>query len=103
MPAAWYCRQSQSENGDERRSCDQIVRSQKTCAAWTGFDSSSRIENTARVTRMNAIRKRSCGRRFLQSGYDSQSGATTAAANFVHTASEHAAPRAHGDVTSQKP
>ena len=33
MPAAWYCPQSQSENGDSRPSCQPTVRSQKTRAA----------------------------------------------------------------------
>ena len=36
MPAAWYWRQSQSENGDSRPICQSIVRSQKTRAACTG-------------------------------------------------------------------
>ena len=36
-------------------------------------------------------------------GYDSQSGASSRAANFVHPASATAAPRAHADEASQNP
>jgi hypothetical protein len=49
IPAAWYCPQSQIENGDSRPSCQPSVLFQKTCAACSGSGSSSRIEKAARV------------------------------------------------------
>src|SRR5262249_8243028 len=104
MPAAWYCLQSQSENGDSRPICQPSVRSQKTRAACSGFGSSRRIENAASVATRNATRKKAFSRqRLKECGYESQSGATSSAANLVQPASATKAPRPHGELTSQKP
>ena len=43
MPFAWYCPQSQSENGESRPIWKLIVRSKKTRAACSG-DGSSRSD-----------------------------------------------------------
>ena len=61
--------QSHSENGDSRPICHPSVRSQKTRAAWSGFGSSSRIENAASVAARKPARKESFARgRFVPSG-----------------------------------
>src|SRR5512132_1041134 len=99
---AWYWRQSQIENGDSRSTCQPSVRSQNTRAAWTGLGSSRRIEKAARVAAAKATAKRRVGRSRL-SGYEAQSGPRSNGANFVQPASATEAPRAQGEVTSQKP
>src|ERR671935_1121367 len=101
---AWYWRQSQIENGESRRTCQLTVRFQNSCVAATGCGSSSRIENAASVTTTNPATKTAfaLGRRSA-SGYEAQSGPTTSGANFVQPDSATAAPRANGEVTSQKP
>ena len=50
----------------------------------------------------NASANRFAGTR-TPSGYDSQSGASSRAANFVQPASATAAPRAQAEEASQKP
>src|SRR5205814_3302551 len=101
MPLAWYWRQSQIENGDSRLICQAIVRSQKTRRACPTLGSSSTIENAASVATANPPRARAICSRVIR--YVTHIGATTSAANFVQAASATPAPRAHGDVTSQKP
>src|SRR5205823_10439418 len=101
---AWYCRQSQIENGESRRICQLIVRLQNSCAAASGCGSSRRIEKTPSVAARKAPRKTSFWRGWARaSGYDAQSGASRSGANFVQPESATAAPRAAGQVTSQKP
>ena len=99
-PRAWYWRQSQTENGDDRPACHQIERSQNARSSCSGLGSSSTTENATRVAATNPATKRPDGRR---SGYVSQSGATTSEANFVQPESAPATPRATGDDASQKP
>src|SRR5262245_6687570 len=99
---AWYCRQSQIENGDSRSICQPSVRSQNTGAAWTGFGSSSRIENAASVATRNPAANTSVGRS-RRSGYEAQSGATSSEPNFVQPDNAAPTPRAAGHVASQKP
>src|SRR6266404_92169 len=101
MPFAWYWRQSQIENGDSRLSCHETVRSQKTRSACRMLGSSRMIENAAAVARRKPmIALTICSR---VSRYVTHIGATMKAANFVHPANATKMPRAHGDVTSQKP
>src|SRR5204863_4882816 len=100
----WYCRQSQIENGESRRICQLIVRLQNSCAAASGCGSSRRIEKTASVATRKAPRKTSFWRGWARaSGYEAQSGASRSGANFVQLEIATAAPRAAGQVTSQKP
>ena len=70
------------------------MRSPNTRAAWSGLGSSSRIEKAATVAAANASTNCLAGAR-QPFGYDSQSGASSSAANFVQPASATAAPRAH--------
>src|SRR5689334_3940393 len=100
MPRAWYCRQSQSDHGDSRPTCQRIVRSKKTRASCRGDGSSRSTENAASV----ATRKPTANRQEMRrDGYVSQSGATMSDANFVQPESAANAPRQNGTVTSQNP
>ena len=103
MPRAWYCPQSQSENGDSRPSCQPNVRSQNVRAA----SSDVRLEQQHRERQRRADeerRRRSARRgRVFHSGYVAQSGATTSAANFVQPASAAKPPRSPGDAAKQNP
>ncbi len=101
-PAAWYWPQPQSEKGESRSSWKPNVRSAKTRAAWSGSGSSRRTRKAASVAPANESAKRRAGIRH-PSGYESQSGASSSAANFVHPASATAAPRAQAEEASQKP
>src|SRR3954452_10370440 len=101
---AWYCRQSQIEKGESRLICQPIVRVQKTCAACRGSAPSRRIENATALATRKAPTKTSFARgRARASGYEAQRGASSRGANFVQPESATAAPRAAGEVTSQKP
>src|SRR3954463_3699077 len=101
---AWYCRQSQIEKGESRLICQPIVRVQKTCAACRGSAPSRRIENATALAARKAPTKTSFARgRARASGYEAQRGASSRGANFVQPESATAAPRAAGEVTSQKP
>src|SRR5689334_23202835 len=100
MPRAWYCRQSQSDQGDSRPTCQRIVRSKNTRASWSGEGSSRSTENAASVATTKPAANRHEIRR---EGYVSQSGTTMSDANFVQPESAANAPRHTGTVTSQKP
>ena len=101
-PAAWYCPQPQIENGESRSSWKPKVRSAKTRAACSGSGSSRRIRKAATVAPAKPSANRRTGAR-SPFGYESQSGASSSAANFVHPASATAAPRAQADDASQNP
>src|SRR5690242_11124951 len=101
---AWYWRQSQSENGASRRICQLIVRFQNSCTAPIGCGSRKTIEKTASVTATKPATKTAFARGPRSaSGYEAQSGPTMSGANFVQPDSATAAPRANGEVSSQKP
>src|SRR6476661_3144626 len=100
MPRARYWRQSQSDHGEGRPTCQLSVRSQKTRSSCSGDGSSSTTEKTASVVAAKAATYRADGRPF---GYVAQSGATMSAANFVQPESAAKTPRPAGDVTSQNP
>src|SRR5438105_1797686 len=69
-----------------------------------GCGSSRRIEKAAAVATANPAAYAAVRRgRHRASGYVSHIGATTSVANFVHDDSATKIPRAHADVTSQKP
>ena len=103
MPFAWYSPQSHSEKGECRAICQENVRSAKTRTAWSRSGSSRRIENAASVAPRNPPANRASVRGRSGSGYEAHSGATTSAPSFVQPASATAPPRAHGELTSQKP
>src|SRR5436190_10077396 len=101
---AWYCRQSQIENGESRPICQLTLWFQKTSTACSGCGSSRRTENATSVASTNAATNASFSRgRLSPSGYEAHNGPTSSGANFVQPESATAAPRAHGEVTSQKP
>src|SRR5690349_4152514 len=101
---AWYCRQSQMENGDSRSSCHDTVRSQNVDAACSGFGSRKRTENATSVASAKPATNRSLSRpKRRASGYESQSGATSRLANFVQPDNAAEAPRASGHVTRIRP
>jgi hypothetical protein len=58
IPAAWYCPQSQIENGESRSSWKASVRSQNRCSAPLREGSRRRIENARAVAARNAPAKR---------------------------------------------
>src|SRR3954447_5599736 len=100
MPRAWYCRQSQSDQGDSRPICQRTVRSQKTRSSCSALGSSRTTENATSVAARKPMTNRKDGRR---PGYVAQSGATISDANFVQPESAAKIPRAAGRETSQKP
>src|SRR5918995_7469378 len=101
-PAARYCPHPQSEKGESRSSWKPNVRSPKTRVACSGSGSSRSTRKAATVAAANESTKRRTGGR-QPSGYESQRGANSKAANFVQPASATAAPRAQADEASQKP
>ena len=103
MPRAWYCPQSQIENGESRSNWNPTVRSQNVRSASRSDGSRRRMENASAVAPTNAATNRRLGVRRSPAGYVSQRGTTISDANFVHEASAVAAPRAAGDEASQKP
>src|SRR4051812_18560895 len=104
IPRAWYCPQSQSENGECRSNWETNVRSQKSRSACEGLGSSSSTQKAASVVARNAPAKTSSGRGLRgPSGYVAQSGTTISDAIFVQPASAVPTPRPTGDEQSQKP
>ena len=98
---AWYCRQSQIENGESRPSWKPNVRSQKTRAACSGFGSSRRIENASsgRASEAERRTRRFARGRRARPGRRPRAATSSSAANFVQPASatERAARRRRRD------